>query len=186
MENNKKREILMLAAGILFFIASYRLDAQVSALFKDFRLPFLDFTLSIITNFGLVVAAMLVIPSIASYKKNRKFVYLLWLTFIVSFAFAFVVKLVVLRQRPAVTLTYPLINLVDYSFPSMHAMVAFSLLPLLARHMPRQKYFWMSFAFLVAFSRIYFRFHYLSDVVFGIFAGYFIGLFLLKQFNKIQ
>lgn len=66
----------------------------------------------------------------------------------------------------------------------MHAMVVFSLLPLLTKHLPKQNYFWLMFAFLVAFSRVYFGFHFLSDVVFGAVAGYFIGVWLLELYDK--
>ena len=57
----------------------------------------------------------------------------------------------------------------------MHAMVAFAAIPILDKEFSKLKWFWIIFAFLVAFSRIYFEAHFLSDVVFGAFFGYFIG-----------
>jgi len=66
----------------------------------------------------------------------------------------------------------------------MHAVVAFSLLPLLLEYLPRYRKFWIGFAFLVAFTRVYLGFHFLSDVVFGIIFGYFIGILLLHLHNK--
>ena len=119
-----------------------------------------------------------------SRGKNKKIVYLLWSTFILSFVLAFITKLIVLRQRPTEAFTYPLINIINYSFPSMHSMVVFSLLPLLIKYMPKQKSFWIIFAFSVAFSRIYFGLHFLSDVVFGALTGYFLGKFLLKMHEE--
>ena len=119
-----------------------------------------------------------------SRGKNKKIVYLLWLTFILSFILAFIIKLIVLRQRPTEAFTYPLTNIINYSFPSMHSMVVFSLLPLLIKYMPKQKSFWIIFAFLVGFSRIYFGFHFFSDVVFGALTGYLLGNFLLKMHEK--
>ncbi|MBI2649789.1 phosphatase PAP2 family protein [Candidatus Woesearchaeota archaeon] len=180
----KANNILALIIGILLFLVSYSFDQQVSLFFKDAKFAFLDDILGVATNFGVVMVIMLLLPSIIFCKKNRKIIYLLWLAFLVSVIAAFIIKLIVLRQRPIEALTYPFTSMINYSFPSMHAMVAFSLLPLLMKYLPKQKTFWVAFAFLVAFSRIYFGFHFLSDVVFGAFAGYFIGGYLLKLYEK--
>lgn len=177
-------ETLLLVIGILLFLISYKLDPQINLFFKDIKIPFFDFILSIITNFGLVIVVTVFVPSIIFYKKNKRLVYLILLTFIVSFTLTFAIKLIVLRQRPIEAFTYPFINIINYSFPSMHSMVVFSLLPLLIKCIPKQKYFWIVFALLVALSRLYFGFHFLSDVVFGALLGYFIGKFLLKLHEK--
>ncbi|MBI2102038.1 phosphatase PAP2 family protein [Candidatus Woesearchaeota archaeon] len=183
--------IWLLIIGTLLFVISYNLDNRVNLLFKSLKFQLLDAVFGLITNFNLVILAMAVIPSIIFYRNKKKPVYLLWLTFLVSVILAFVIKLIVLRQRPLEALayqikplTYPLINILVYSFPSMHAMVAFSLLPVIIKYLPKQKFFWIIFAFLVAFSRVYFRLHFLSDVVFGGFLGYFIGIFLLEMHEK--
>jgi len=183
--------IWLLIIGTLLFIISYKLDNQVNLLFTGLRFPLLDVVFGLITNFNLVILAMVVMPSIIFYRNKKKSVYLLWLTFLISVILAFIIKLIVLRQRPLEALvyqikplTYPLINILVYSFPSMHAMVAFSLLPVIIKYLPKQKFFWIIFAFLVAFSRVYFGFHFLSDVVFGGFLGYFIGNFLLEMHEK--
>lgn len=173
-----------LTAGILLFLLSYGFDRQAGIFFGSMRFPAFDAVLSIVTNFGVVVFASLVVPSIILYRKNKKPVYLLWLSFTVSVASAFIIKLIVLRPRPAEVFTYPLTTLINYSFPSMHAMAVFSLLPMLVKYLPRQKHFWIIFAILVSFSRIYFGFHFLSDVVFGALSGYFIGICLLKLHEK--
>jgi membrane-associated phospholipid phosphatase len=127
---------------------------------------------------------MLLVPSIIFYKKNKKIIYLLWLAFIVSIILAFVTKLIVLRQRPIEAFTYPFVNIINYSFPSMHAMVVFSLLPFLVRYLNKWKSFWIGFGLLALFGRVYFGFHFLSDVVFGAFFGYFVGDYLLELYEK--
>lgn len=181
----KENNILILTAGILLFLLSYRFDQQVNLFFKNIKLPIFDAFFSIITNFWVVVIAFLIAPLIILYnKKNKRLAYLLLLTFVVSFAVAFAIKLVVLRQRPIESFAFPFTGIINYSFPSMHAMVVFSLLPQLAKFMPKQKYFWIAFAFLVAFSRLYFGFHFLSDVVFGALFGYLIGKYLLGLYEK--
>ena len=182
--NNKLNNTLILITGTFLFLVSYTFDQQASLFFKGVKFAFLDFVLGIITNFGVVVAVMLLIPSVIFYKKNKKIMHLLWLTFFVSIVAAFIIKLIVLRQRPTEAFTYPFTNMLNYSFPSMHAMAVFSLLPLLVKHLPKQKYFWIVFGILAVVSRIYFGFHFLSDVVFGAFAGYFIGDYLLESYGK--
>ena len=175
---------IILIIGILLFFLSLFFDAQINLIFKNTRFPVFDAVLGFITNFGVVVFIALVIPSFILYKKNKKIVYLLWLTFIFSVILAFIIKLIISRQRPMEAFTYPFINIIDYSFPSMHSMVVFSLLPALIKFFSKQKSFWIAFSFLVAFSRIYFGFHFLSDVVFGALFGYFIGDYLLKLYKK--
>ncbi len=188
----KKESIMFLMVGMILFYISTFFDKPVTLMFNNIKIPFLDFVLSIITNFGVVAVVMLLIPAIILYRQDRKLFRLLFLTFIVAFAFSSVAKLIFLRQRPIENLYHPLINIINYSFPSTHSMVVFSLLPVLLMYLPKQKTFWASFAFLVAFSRIYFDFHYLSDVVFGAVVGYFIGNFLLefhyknKSFKKLK
>lgn len=184
MKHRKVNDTVILIIGILLFLLSYKLDAQINLFFKNVKFAIFDVFLSSITNFGIVVIVILVIPSIILYRKNRKLVYLLLLTFVVSVVLAFIIKLIILRQRPTETFTYPFLNIINYSFPSMHSMVVFSLLPALSKYLPKQKSFWIGFAFLVAFSRIYFGFHFLSDVVFGALFGYFIGNFLLDLYES--
>ena len=105
--NKKISNIWLLIAGTLLFLVSYKLDTGVSLFFKNAKSPLLDFVLSIITNFGVVVAVMLAIPLIMLFRKNRKAAYFLFLAFISSAILAFIIKLVVLRQRPMEAFTYP-------------------------------------------------------------------------------
>ena len=181
---NKINNTLILIVGILLFLLSYKFDVQVNLFFKNAKFPVIDTVLSIATNFGVVILIILITPSIILYKKNKKIVYALWASFTASIILAFIIKIIVLRQRPIDTFTYPFISIINYSFPSMHAMAVFSLLPLLAKYLPKQKFFWVIFAFLTAFSRIYFRFHFLSDVIFGAFVGYFVSIYVLELYEK--
>jgi undecaprenyl-diphosphatase len=180
----KVNDIIILIIGIILFIISYNFDQPISLFFKDVKFPLFDIIFSVITNFGIVILIMLAIPSIIFYKKNRKLIYLMWFIFLASFILAFAIKLIFLRQRPIDLFTFPFTSIINYSFPSMHAMVIFSLLPILIKYLPKQKIFWISFSLLAIFGRIYFGFHFLSDVVFGTLFGYFIGAWLLELFEK--
>ena len=179
-------QIGLIILGVLLILLSYKYDNQVNLFFKNMKFPLLDSVLSIITNFGIVIVVMLAVPLLMLYRREnqRKSIDLLLLAFIISVVTAFIIKFVILRQRPLGILYYPFFNIVDYSFPSMHAMVVFSLLPILVEYLPRQKNFWILFAFAVSFTRIYFGFHFLSDVVFGALFGYFLGNYLLYLHQK--
>ena len=180
----KTNNLLIFAIGFFIFIASYFYDTKIDLFFKASRLPALDLIFSLITNFAFVALVILVLPSIFIYKTNKKSVNFLVLAYLSSIIAAFIIKFIVLRQRPIEAFNYPFTNIIDYSFPSMHTMAVFALLPLLIYFFQRQKYFWIGFAFLVGFTRIYFGFHYLSDVAFGALAGYFIGEFVLGVYEK--
>lgn len=180
----KINDIVVLIFGIALLIISYQLDAKTNSFFSSMEFPALDVIFSSITNFGIVFIVMVVIPSIIFYKKNRKIAYLLWAAFLTSLAFALAIKFMFLRQRPTDPFMFPFTTIVNYSFPSMHAMAVFALLPILAKYLSRQKYFWIGFGLLAVLSRIYLGFHFLSDVVFGAFAGYFIGSLMLKLYGR--
>ena len=68
----------------------------------------------------------------------------------------------------------------NFSFPSFQAMLAFCAVPILAKEFPRFKYVWIIFAGLVAFSRVYFGVHFLSDVIAGGIIGYLLGIIVVK------
>ena len=145
MKFKKINNIFLLIIGILLFTLSYKFDVQANLFFKNAKFPVIDAILSIATNFGVIVLVTLIIPSIILYKKNKKTVYALWASFIASIILAFIIKIIVLRQRPIDTFTYPFISIINYSFPSMHTMAVFSLLPLLVKYLPKHKFFWTLF-----------------------------------------
>ena len=74
MKHKKINNTFLLIIGILLFILSYKFDVQINLLFKNAKFPIIDAVLSVITNFGVVVLVMLIIPSIALYRKNKKIV----------------------------------------------------------------------------------------------------------------
>lgn len=177
----KTNNLLIIAFGIVVSFLSFLIDEPVNSFFKNARIPILDAILGILTNFGFVVIVMALTPSIILYKCNKKNIYSLWSVFFISVILSVILKLIIARQRPVEAFPFPFLNIIDYSFPSMHAVVAFSLMAMLNENLPKQKKFWVGFALLVAFSRIYFGVHYLSDVVFGALIGFFVGYYMRKK-----
>ena len=184
-EDGRKFRILWFIIGIAAFVLSLSADGYVNELFNAEKPQLLNVFFSIITNFGFDITILFFIPIILLYnKKQKKQVYSLLLALILSIAASFILKAIFAKIRPDAILSYPL-QILDYSFPSMHSAVVFASLPILARNIKYARYFTI-FAVLAAFSRLYLGFHYLSDIVFGAFAGYLIGGLSIWAVEKWQ
>ncbi len=180
----KKISNMLLASGIIAFIASLILDKNVKSFMLLIKNPVFDLLFGWITNSMNIFVILIIITALLLLEeKKREWVFPLWASLMVSIAIAFAIKLIISRPRP-MELPYAFLSALNFSFPSMHAMVAFAALPILNKEFADIKWFWILFASLVAFSRIYFNFHFLSDVVFGAFLGYFIGVFIVRIEEK--
>ncbi len=167
---------LLIGAGFLLFFTSFLFDKSVHVFFLKFYNPFLDTVFAVLTHFALVVILMLLLPSILLYKyhqKDKHIIPALWLAFSTALVAGLFLKLLVGRFRPH-DMGY-LIPVLNYSFPSMHALAAFSVLPIIDKY--KFSKIFIAIAVLIAVSRVYFSFHYLSDVIFGMFGGFIIGHF---------
>jgi len=126
--------------------------------------------------------------------KGKKFVLPLWVTLGLSAIVGFLLKFSIQRQRPfqlGIVSTLPVLEKAshavwNFSFPSFQAMLVFCAIPLLSRKFPKLKYYWISFAVLVGFSRIYFGLHFLSDVIAGGAIGYLLGMVVVKLEEKYK
>jgi len=120
--------------------------------------------------------------------KKQKLVLPLWITLGLAVAVSFLLKVVVQRQRPfqlGIVSVLPVLEKAshavwNFSFPSFQTMLIFCAIPILSKQFPKLKYYWIAFAVLVGFSRIYFGLHFLSDVIAGGLIGYFLGIIILK------
>jgi len=118
----------------------------------------------------------------------------LWITLGLSVAVSFLLKIAVQRQRPfqlGLVSVLPILEKASHeiwnsSFPSFQSMLVFCAVPILSKEFPKFKYVWISFACLVAFSRIYFGLHFLSDVIAGGLIGYLLGLVIVKAEERYK
>ncbi|MDP1677384.1 MAG: phosphatase PAP2 family protein [Bacteroidota bacterium] len=72
------------------------------------------------------------------------------------------------------------------SFPSSHAVNNFAAATVISHFYQKQKWYWFSFAALVALSRPYIGVHYPSDVIVGGMIGIVIGLMIIKAWVMLE
>lgn len=181
----KSNKLTLLTAGIIILLMSLYLDKNAQYAVSLIKNELFDIIFGWFANFINVFAIFILITTLFLWgEKKREWIFPLWLSFLISIMLSYIIKIIVLRPRP-IEISQILTGL-NYSFPSLHAAVSFAALPILNKEFPKLKLFWVLFAFLVAFSRIYFEYHFLSDVVFGAFLGYFIGVFAVHIEKKYR
>jgi len=188
MKNTKtdwKKAVFLTVLPIAIIVASFRFDRLAQDLAGLIRADVFDIIMHGITNFGSTFVVLIVITSLfLCGKKKREWIPALWSSYIITIIIVFALKLVIARERILGTEFYPFIHILNHSFPSMHAAAAFAAIPILDREYPRLKKFWIAFAVMVAFSRVYLDMHYLSDVITGAFIGFGIGTFFVYLEEK--
>jgi len=188
----KKRIYIGILFVFLIFISLY-FDSEIvkgislirNSFFNEFFLGLTFISSSIIIFFFLT--------SLFLWKEHkRKWILPLWFTLGISVLVSFLLKFFIKRPRPfqiGIVSVLPVLEKASYliwnfSFPSFHAMLVFCALPILSKEFPKFKYIWIFFASLIAFSRIYFGLHFLSDVLVGGLIGYLLGIIIIKVEKK--
>ena len=169
-----KKEIVIYVAVLISILIAFYFDASIVKIISLIRTNFLNSFFLGITFVSSEIIIFFLLTSLFLWSENkRRWILPLWLTFFLSAVISFLLKITVQRPRP-------FFNETGFSFPSSHAILAFCALPILIKEFPKLKYFWILFAVLIAFSRVYFGLHYLSDVIAGGLIGYLIGIIIIK------
>ena len=184
-----KRGIWISGLIIALIVVSVYFDNQIVEGVSYIRTNALtDFFLGL-TYISSAIIIFFVLTSLFLWsERKRKWILPLWFTLFLSTLISVILKFTIQRMRPfqqgIVDIPAFLIKnsyyVWDFSFPSNHAVMAFCAVPILSKEFPKLKYLWITLAVLVGFSRIYFGFHFLSDVIAGAAIGYLIGTLVIK------
>jgi len=181
----KKRGVWILLIAVLFLVISFFFDKPIFDFIVLNGNSLLDMFFGWMSHFGSLFVVMLVVTSLFLWEEKKKdWIPILWSSFIISFVLSAILKLLVARLRPYGIVPFSFLGAINYSFPSSHAAVAFSLLPILNKEFPKLKWFWILFAVFVSYGRIYLGLHYPSDVIAGALIGYIIGSVLVYSEEK--
>lgn len=187
MKQREVRIIGFLLVSLVFAIISFIFDKQIMIFIEQIRNLYLDYVFLSLFLASNVFIIFFLLSSIFLFKREqRKYMFSLILVVLSSTAISYIIKSIIQRARPfqegIISVFYPLFyfmrdnfNTWNSSFPSFHAMIMFSVLPIINKGFRKYNYLWLIFAVLVSFSRIYFGVHYLSDIIAGAAIGYFIG-----------
>jgi undecaprenyl-diphosphatase len=189
MKNKKNKWIII---GILAILSTF-----ISLYFDNFLIKEISFLRNnVLDNFFLFVTFVsseviifLILSSLFLWEeKKRKWILPLWASFAISAIVGFILKITVQRGRPfqqGIVSLLPKLQEASYSvwnfsFPSNHSMLAFCAVPILSQQYPKLKKVWVGIAMIIAFSRLYFGLHFVSDVIVGGLLGYLIGILVVK------
>ena len=172
-------------AGVILVLVSLFFDRIIVNFVQLGRNSFFDVFLGGVTNFGSLVVILFIVSVLFLWEeKKREWIPAIWVSFIATALIVVVLKFLIMRERPFDVMFIPLTNFVSYSFPSLHTAAAFTALPVLNKEFPKIKWFWILFAVLVGFSRIYLGAHFLSDIIFGAMVGYGAGSVIVYLEDK--
>jgi len=188
-----KREKIILSGFVLLLLGSFYFDAEIIKFISLLRMDLLDDFFLGITFASSEIIIFFFLTSLFLWREHkRKWILPLWVTLLSSAIVGFILKISVHRLRPfqqGIVSTLSVLEknshlIWNFSFPSFQAMLVFCAVPILSKEFKKFKYVWIIFAGLVAFSRIYFGVHFLSDVIAGGLIGFLLGKGIIKLNEK--
>jgi undecaprenyl-diphosphatase len=166
-----------------------RIDNRILDFIENYlRFPLLDKLMTIITltgNCGIVwsVLSIYLIHSDNYRMVGYRVVISLILTAIVGEG---IIKHLIRRSRPFIEINQGALLIskpISYSFPSGHAASSFSVAGVFIIQNSDMSIYITSLALLIAFSRLYLKVHYPSDVLIGIVLGLSCSIAVCSLFN---
>ena len=171
-----KKTIFLIGIVAVLGLLSFAVDNNVVRFFADLRTPILNDFMILVTDWLTVAVVAILIPVLLLWAwGKKKWVPPLVLSVVVAVGLTYLFKSVFAVLRPELGL----ITAAGFSFPSGHTATVFSVTPVLNRGFPKLKWFWVGFACLIGFTRLYLGVHYLSDIIFGGLLGYLVGLSII-------
>lgn len=166
---------LFVLLGALSFLRDAEILDMIIGLRTHFLNKFIIAGTSPVTVFLIAISA----PILVFWTRGQtRLAIPLILAVSISVISTYLLKELIARPRPdlAIDSISALVSASGFAFPSGHSAVAFSVIPVVNRGIPKLKWFWVIFAIFIAFTRMYVGVHYLSDVIFGGLLGLTVGL----------
>ena len=148
MKEVKKRKVVfiwILIATVIFL--SFYFDHSISQVAEKIRTAGMTNFFIAITSMIAVVIIFIFLNVIFAERDKRKWLIPLWLSAAISYAIAFILKIIIQRQRPFELGIVSIANGVketfaswDFSFPSSHAILVFAVLPFISKEYPKLIY----------------------------------------------
>ena len=120
--------------------------------------------------FGLVFSAALILAVSWLFHENKKLAFL-FSAIAIAFVLGFFFKPLLQEGRPCLTAPSKIPCPPDYSMPSMHALLAFTLVIVSLGN--RSFAIYLIYALFVAFSRVYLGVHLITEVAAGLALAFF-------------
>ncbi len=188
--------IFIYAARMVFIVEKSDFDENVFNAIKPFINPALTKFMSFITFLGkhdLLIPLNFLLVGFFIYKKERWFATRIAALSLSSLLLMFILKFYFQRERPLL----PVIGDVSgYSFPSGHALISTVFYGLFIHMIWHEvKIQWLRITLvillsilipLIAFSRVYLRVHYASDVIAGLAVGFIWLVLSLRIIHGIE
>ena len=175
--------LIVFVALVMSFVLDNWLAKSLVFVRADWLTYFFKFFTDIGTMVGLVIIGLFIL--FLAFKKKEYILPLIYAT-VATFLIGYMFKNIFLRPRPYEVLEIvPLVShFASASFPSLHAALVFSLLPILNKVWWKFRYVWILVVSLIALSRVYLGVHYLSDVIMGALLGYVVAEFVLDSMKN--
>lgn len=185
----KKKFTIWIILLVLSILMSFYFDNILIQYISLMRTNVLDQFFLVITWISSEILIFFILTAMFLWEEHkRRWILPLWSCLGSSALVSFALKMIIQRQRPfqlgLVSLLPQLqeasYSIWNFSFPSFQSMLVFCAVPILAEQFPRFRKMWIAFAVLVAFSRLYFGVHFVSDVIAGGLIGCLIGMIIVK------
>lgn len=183
----KKNTIISLIIISLAFVLSLLFDKTIVTSISSLQQTWLNQIMVLVSYLGIALVLIFLSTCLFLIHDRRK-ILSVWFSFAITSILVFLSKIFIYRSRPFEELGLTTLNFLvnatyttwNFSFPSFHTAITFSVIPFLKGKI---KIYWILFACLVGFSRLFFALHYLSDIIAGALIGLIVGEIFMNLFH---
>lgn len=176
----RNKDAIVFIIFLTLFILSLIFDSQILSLIETLKCPminiFFSWILSFENNIFIYYPLIFIMTiSILLLTKRKKQIPSYIISLVVLGIITLILKFIIARPRPN--------NSTVHSFPSGHTVATFASLSFFDKLRILQ-IFWFIVSCIFALTRIWFKMHYLSDIIAGTIMGYYIPIMIQKIMER--